>query len=262
MITTFYPPYNFGGDGILVQRLSNELARRGHLVEVIHCTDAYRLAASLPEEPYRDHPGVTVHGPEEPMGSPISLADTANRLPAVEGEAHQADPRDGLRRHPLPQHLARGRAWRAEARQRGQASTRSTTTGWSARRTPSSDTTKHRVPGRPVVWPARSCQKRPPQAWRYSRMMANALRSVDAFIAPSLTSQRKHEQLGISGRIVHIPNFVSAGENGSGRIANRRESDAPYFLFVGRLERLKGLHTVIPAFEARGKSGAVDRRNR
>jgi hypothetical protein len=27
MITTFYPPYSFGGDGIYVRRLSNELAR-------------------------------------------------------------------------------------------------------------------------------------------------------------------------------------------------------------------------------------------
>ena len=84
--------------------------------------------------------------------------------------------------------------------------------------------------------------------------MSNALRHVDAFIAPSLTSQRKHEQLGISGPIVHIPNFVSAGENGSGRIANRRANDAPYFLFVGRLERLKGLHTVIPTFERQARA--------
>ncbi|MGH7835592.1 MAG: hypothetical protein ACREQK_18255 [Candidatus Binatia bacterium] len=32
MITTFYPPYNFGGDGIFVHQLSNELARRDHQV--------------------------------------------------------------------------------------------------------------------------------------------------------------------------------------------------------------------------------------
>ena len=43
MITTFYPPYNCGGDGIFVHQLSNELARRGHQVDVIHCIDAYRL---------------------------------------------------------------------------------------------------------------------------------------------------------------------------------------------------------------------------
>jgi hypothetical protein len=35
MVTTFYPPYNFGGDGIYVHALSNELARRGQ-VDVIH----------------------------------------------------------------------------------------------------------------------------------------------------------------------------------------------------------------------------------
>ena len=34
MITTFFPPHNFGGDGIFVQRLSHELARRGKYVEV------------------------------------------------------------------------------------------------------------------------------------------------------------------------------------------------------------------------------------
>src|SRR5215813_644896 len=36
MITTFYPPYHYGGDALFVQQLSNELAARGHQVEVIH----------------------------------------------------------------------------------------------------------------------------------------------------------------------------------------------------------------------------------
>ena len=39
MVTTFYPPYNFGGDGVYVQRLARALVRRGHHVEVIHDTD-------------------------------------------------------------------------------------------------------------------------------------------------------------------------------------------------------------------------------
>src|ERR1700675_4850159 len=63
MITTFYPPYNFGGDGIFVHQLSNELAQRGHQVEVIHCIDAYRLLTRQePAGTYDDHPKVTVHG--------------------------------------------------------------------------------------------------------------------------------------------------------------------------------------------------------
>ena len=63
MITTFYPPYNFGGDGIFVRQLSNELAKRGHHVDVIHCIDSYRLLArQKPTKTYDDHPNVTVHG--------------------------------------------------------------------------------------------------------------------------------------------------------------------------------------------------------
>ena len=57
MITTFYPPYNFGGDGIFVHRLSNELARRGHHVEVIHCIDAYHLLAR--QEPAKSRTRIT-----------------------------------------------------------------------------------------------------------------------------------------------------------------------------------------------------------
>ena len=253
MITTFYPPYNFGGDGILVQRLSNELARRGHLVEVIHCTDAYRLAAAPPEEPYRDHPGVTVHGLKSRWGRLSPLLTQQTGSPLLKGKRIRrilATGFDVIHYHNIslvggPGVLKLGNAvklltvhdyWLVCP----------THALFRYNKTP--------CPGPPGCLACTLVQRRPPQAWRYSRMMANALRSVDAVIAPSLTSQRKHEQLGISGRIVHIPNFVSAGENGSGRIASRRVSDAPYFLFVGRLERLKGLHTVIPAFEREGRA--------
>ena len=41
MLTTFYPPYNFGGDGIGIQRLSRGLVKRGHHVTVVHDADAY-----------------------------------------------------------------------------------------------------------------------------------------------------------------------------------------------------------------------------
>ena len=48
MVSTFYPPFNFGGDGIYVQALSRELLARGHEVTVVHCMDAYRLLAKQP----------------------------------------------------------------------------------------------------------------------------------------------------------------------------------------------------------------------
>ena len=79
MITTFYPPYNFGGDGIFVHRLSNELAKRGHRVDVIHCIDAYQLGGGNGTwKGYEDHPNVTVHGLKSSAGffSPLATQQT------------------------------------------------------------------------------------------------------------------------------------------------------------------------------------------
>src|SRR5262245_11639676 len=79
LLTTFYPPYSFGGDGIFVHRLANALAQSGHQVEVIHCRDAYRLLARRePTASYAEHPNVTVHGLESPLGrlSPLATYQT------------------------------------------------------------------------------------------------------------------------------------------------------------------------------------------
>ena len=62
-VTTFYPPYSFGGDAAYVYRLAGALAQAGHHVDVLHSIDAYHLAhPSDPETPWRGHHGVTVHG--------------------------------------------------------------------------------------------------------------------------------------------------------------------------------------------------------
>ena len=43
MVTTFYPPYHFGGDATFVQARARALVSEGHHVEVVHCEDACRL---------------------------------------------------------------------------------------------------------------------------------------------------------------------------------------------------------------------------
>ena len=58
LVTTFYPPYHFGGDAIFVQRLAHAIAARGHTVDVVHSVDAYRLSGTLP----------TTGGEAEPRG--------------------------------------------------------------------------------------------------------------------------------------------------------------------------------------------------
>ena len=62
MITTFYPPYSFGGDAVGVQRLSAALVRRGHQVTVIHDVGAYELLHRGPApDPYEEQDGIRVH---------------------------------------------------------------------------------------------------------------------------------------------------------------------------------------------------------
>ncbi len=69
MITTFYPPYNFGGDVIYVYRLSNELAQRGHYVDIIHCKDAYKMLQTNGQNgKYSNHPNVRVYGLKSSFG--------------------------------------------------------------------------------------------------------------------------------------------------------------------------------------------------
>jgi glycosyltransferase involved in cell wall biosynthesis len=75
---------------------------------------------------------------------------------------------------------------------------------------------------------------------------------VDTFIAPSHFSKEKHYQMGLNVPIVYLPNFVPTALEevpSTSEPPFHQTSDKPYFLFVGRLEKLKGLHTLIPVFQ-------------
>ena len=61
MVTTFYPPYHFGGEAVYVQQLANDLAERGHEVHIIHCRDSFELQGQAPRPSLPEHQGVTVH---------------------------------------------------------------------------------------------------------------------------------------------------------------------------------------------------------
>jgi glycosyltransferase involved in cell wall biosynthesis len=82
MVTTFYPPYHFGGDAMYLYRLTNELARRGHRVDVIHCKDAYMLLRtdnSLGEFP--NHHNVRVYPLKSRVGALSPLLTQQTGIP-------------------------------------------------------------------------------------------------------------------------------------------------------------------------------------
>ena len=58
-LTTFYPPYSFGGDAVQLYRLAHAQAESGHHVDVIHCVDSYHLLhPGPPPVEYAEHPQV------------------------------------------------------------------------------------------------------------------------------------------------------------------------------------------------------------
>ena len=250
MITTFYPPYNFGGDGIYVHRLCNELARRGHHVEVIHCVDAYRLLARHePENSYEDHPNVTVHGLKSPYGSlsPLATQQTgspffkSHRLREILNKRFDVIHYHNISLVGGPKILEYGTGIKLYTMHEYWLIC---PTHVLFRFNRAACTQRH-------CFTCGLMYKRPPQWWRRSGMMQSAIQHVDAFIAPSRFSKEIHRRMGLDARIVHVPHFIPDARNGSALPLRRpryKPAQKPYFLFVGRLEKIKGLQTLIPVF--------------
>ena len=111
MVTTFYPPYHFGGDAVFVQALARGLTEAGHQVEVVHCEDAYRLKQEAPPITTEDPDGVVVHRLRSRLGwlSPLITQQTGKPGLKARQLASHSQPR--LRRGQLSQCLPRGRPW-------------------------------------------------------------------------------------------------------------------------------------------------------
>ncbi len=249
MVTTFYPPYSFGGDGIFVRQLAIELARRGHQVEVIHCIDAHRyLAGREPVATYEDHPNVTVHGLKSPFGFLSPLATQQTGFPFFKSARIRQILETGfdvIHYHNIslvggPKILEYGQAIKLYTMHEY----------WLVCPTHTLFRFNRAACTKPHCFLCTSTYKRPPQWWRYLGLLAAAVEHVDAFIAPSRFCKDVHRRMGIDAPIVHLPNFVPAAEAISlafeqplGEVAG-----GSYFLFVGRLEKLKGLQTLIPIF--------------
>ena len=250
MITTFYPPYSFGGDGVFVHGLANELGRRGHLVEVIHCIDAFRLLTQRePESIYQDHPNVTVHGLKSPFGRLSPLATQQTGLPVFKSRQIREILEKGfdvIHYHNIsliggPKILEYGKAIKLYTMHEY----------WLVCPTHVLFKFNRAVCIRPHCFTCGLTYSRPPQLWRHSGMMNSAVKHIDAFIAPSRFSKEVHKRMGSAVPIEYLPHFVrDTGNEARGPAAANGSPPErkPYFLFVGRLEKIKGLQTIISVF--------------
>lgn len=250
MLTTFYPPYNFGGDGIAVRRLSRALARRGHRVSVVHDIDAFKVLDSGPEPDSEPEPdGVEVIGLRSRLGTFSSLLTHQFGQPVIHGGRIRRFLQDrdfdvihfnNVSLLGGPGVLALGDALKIyEAHEH-----------WLV--CPTHVLWRHNR----EVCDAREClrcvlrHRRPPQVWRYTGQLERQLDHVDLFIAKSEFSRDKHYEFGFPRSMRVLPYFLPDREEGDGASTRARPHPRPYFLFVGRLEKIKGLQDVIPAFEA------------
>jgi glycosyltransferase involved in cell wall biosynthesis len=101
-------------------------------------------------------------------------------------------------------------------------------------------------------------------------LLKEAAKHLNAIIFPSRFSMDMHYRKGFNIPMLHLPYFMPPTEivsSTSKELDDRRPSEPsipkaqmhvdlndPYFLFVGRLEKLKGLQTLIPAFRRFNKA--------
>jgi glycosyltransferase involved in cell wall biosynthesis len=249
-ITTFFPPHNFGGDGVFVYRLAGELASRGHHVEVIHDADAFRLLHRGEVAPAPPPPRVVVHTLRSRFGALSPLITQQLGVPGLKGPRIRAILAAGrfdvIHYHNVslvggPGVLAYGDAVKLYSMHEH----------WLV--CPMHVLWRY---GREVC-PKKECLrcqihgKRPPQWWRYTGLLERSLRHVDLFLAGSEFTRARHlAELDIPVVRSASPYFLpvegdgAPGESGGDPPASLR----PYFLFVGRLEKIKGLQNVIAAF--------------
>jgi len=246
----FYPPYSFGGDAMYLHRLANALARRGHEVDVVHCADSYHiLQPAKPAVEAPNHPNVTVHMLKSPWGflSPLLSQQTGGTWLKTDRlrQVLLSKKFDVIHYHNIS--LLGPKVLQLEPDYRDFIKLYTAHEHWL-------------ICPMHVLWKnnERACEKpecfrctlkfrRPPQWWRYTGLLEKSIASVDAFLSPSRFTRRMHHERGFRREIEHLPYFVPFAES-VGAQAELSPHPRPYFLFVGRLEKIKGLQAVLPVF--------------
>jgi glycosyltransferase involved in cell wall biosynthesis len=246
-LTTFYPPYSFGGDAMYIYRLAHALGDAGHQVDVIHCIDAYHLLHPAdPEITFADHPRVTIHRLRSGYKSLSPLLTQQTGRPLLKQkrirEVLNSKPYDVVHFHNIS--LLGPQVLTFEPR-RGHAIKMYTThEHWLICPTHVLWKFNSRACEKPECLRCTMLAKRPPQIWRYTGLLSRASRHVNQFVSPSRFTANMHAERGFPQPVAHLPYFIDRVDS-DWQAPGPRPQEKPYFLFVGRLEVIKGLHTLI-----------------
>ncbi len=246
-ITTFYPPYSFGGDAIYVYRLCHALGDAGHEVDVVHCVDSYHLLhPDPPRLEFAPHPRVRRHELRSRLGSLSPLLTYQTGRPLLKGrqlrEILFSRHYDVVHFHNIsllgPKILTLKPAGRPIKLYTAHEHWLICPTHvlWKFNRAPCD---------RPQCLACTLRAWRPPQLWRYTRLLEHCAGHVDQFLSPSRFSAGMHASRGFPHPLAPLPYFTELRDE-DWSAPGPRPHPRPYFLFVGRLEAIKGLHTLLP----------------
>ena len=254
-ITTFYPPHNFGGDGILVQQICEGLARRGHEVDVVHCVDAYHLRGEPVAHVVTDPPGIHRHSLHSGWGLLSPLITQQTGQPGLKKHALEqvlSVPYDVVHFHNIslvggPGILRLSRAPVTLYTAHDHWLVCPAHVLWKYRKRPCE---------RPQCFSCSIVSGIPPQLWRYTKLLDHCLEHVDTLLMPGQYAAQKHREAGIS-RPIQVLNPFSRLEQDETQDEGRSDgsgnfrSATPLFVYAGRLEASKGIEQLLEAFRER-----------
>lgn len=251
MTSSYYPPYHIGGDATHVKYLSEELVKLGHEVHVMFSLDAYRYKKPDFNGDFKETDecnGVFLH----PLKSPLGKSDLY--LTYLTGKSTYVKKTfDNLLGEIKPDvvhhHNIFFLGYNILKKQGNYNNLYTAHDYWlicqrfDLMKYGKSECTQKSCLSCTVV------SKRLPQTWRRSKGFRDAIGDIDYIIAPSNFMKKKLlEWLPVKANIVHIPNFVPPPPKDI-----KDSGYSNYFLYVGVLERHKGICNLLKVFIEHGR---------
>lgn len=231
-------------------RLCHQLGDRGHRVDVVHCVDSFHvLHPGEPRTRFAEHPSVQRHELRSPFGRLSPLVSHQTGYPLLQ----QARIKDLLARNrydvihfhntslfgpgilDLPAAGNPVRFYTAHEH-------------WLVCPTHVLWKFNERPCEKPECLKCIAIHKRPPQLWRHTGLLERKSQAIHQFFSPSEFTAQEHAHRGFPKPVECLPYFLDRVDD-DWRSPQPRPCARPYFLFVGRLEYIKGLQELIAAWD-------------
>lgn len=247
MTSSYYPPYHIGGDATHVKYLSEELVKLGHEVHIMFSIDAYRykrpgFRATLKE--VEESNGVILH----PLQSPMGKAEPY--LTYLTGNSQYVKTKfknllNEIKPDVVHHHNIFFLGYDILRKQGNYINLYTAHDYWLICQRYDLMRYGHNECDKRSCFLCALHARRAPQIWRNGKEFKNAIENIDTIIAPSSFMKRELVKLlPLKSNVVYVPNFVPVHP------LNIKKSEySNYLLYVGVLERHKGICELVKAFK-------------